>query len=363
MVFSYVGVDGASLDIDDVLIFEPPTCPDPSSLSANNFTINSADLLWVENGSSNNWDIEWGAVGFSPTGTPTIDDTSSNPYPLSGLDIETSYDFYVRSDCGMDNSSDVSAWVGPYTFSTLCDSTGLPYVIDFEGSLSTPDCTSVINDGSGNVWTVVSNPGYGFTTNTLRYAWNTTNAANTWFFTQGLNLIGGQSYTITYDYGNSSATTYDEKLRVAYGTSPSSISMTTTLADYPNILGADLINDSIEFTPATSDIYYFGFQAYSDADEFYLFVDNISIDATLSIDDVTQNQFSYFPNPVKNTLQLNAQNNIQNISIYNMLGQEVLRTTPNNVDSIVNMSALQTGAYFVKVTINDITETVRIIKQ
>ena len=75
------------------------------------------------------------------------------------------------------------------------------------------------------------------------------------------------------------------------------------------------------------------------------------------------NAFTYFPNPVKNTLQLNAQSNIQNVSIFNMLGQEVLRTAPNNVNSTVDMSALQTGAYFVKVTINDRTETVRVIKQ
>jgi hypothetical protein len=46
-----------------------------------------------------------------------------------------------------------------------------------------------------------------------------------------------------------------------------------------------------------------------------------------------------------------------------MLGQEVLRTAPNNIDSTLDMSALQTGAYFVKVTINDRTETVRVIKQ
>jgi hypothetical protein len=84
---------------------------------------------------------------------------------------------------------------------------------------------------------------------------------------------------------------------------------------------------------------------------------------TLGIDIMDTNAFTYFPNPVKNTLQLNAQSNIQNVSIFNMLGQEVLRTAPNNVNSTVDMSALQTGAYFVKVTINDRTETVRVIKQ
>ncbi|HLT34159.1 MAG TPA: T9SS type A sorting domain-containing protein, partial [Aquaticitalea sp.] len=85
---------------------------------------------------------------------------------------------------------------------------------------------------------------------------------------------------------------------------------------------------------------------------------------TLSIDDVAdRDSFTYFPNPVKNELKLTAQSNIQNVSIFNMLGQEVLKSAPNAITSDVDMSALQTGAYFVKVTINDVVETIRVIKQ
>lgn len=73
--------------------------------------------------------------------------------------------------------------------------------------------------------------------------------------------------------------------------------------------------------------------------------------------------FTYFPNPVKNTLNLNAQNTIENVRMYNMLGQEVLRATPNNVDSELDLSNLQTGTYFVKVTIASVTKTIRVVKQ
>ncbi|MCD2259266.1 T9SS type A sorting domain-containing protein [Psychroserpens luteolus] len=76
-----------------------------------------------------------------------------------------------------------------------------------------------------------------------------------------------------------------------------------------------------------------------------------------------ENAFTYFPNPVKGELTLNAQKNIQNVAVYNMLGQEVLRTAPNAVESTINMNTLSQGAYFVQVTIGDVTETVRIIKQ
>ncbi|RCU57750.1 T9SS type A sorting domain-containing protein [Oceanihabitans sediminis] len=84
---------------------------------------------------------------------------------------------------------------------------------------------------------------------------------------------------------------------------------------------------------------------------------------TASIDDFeASNGLSYYPNPVNNTLTLDAKQNIDGVAVYNMLGQEVLRTAPNTVNTEINMSALRSGAYFVKVTIGNATETVRIIK-
>ena len=87
--------------------------------------------------------------------------------------------------------------------------------------------------------------------------------------------------------------------------------------------------------------------------------------ATLSVESFdNENAFTYFPNPVKNELTLKAKNNaIQNISVINMLGQEVLKTTPNTLESNLDMNSLNQGSYFVQVTINGITETIRIIKQ
>ncbi len=86
--------------------------------------------------------------------------------------------------------------------------------------------------------------------------------------------------------------------------------------------------------------------------------------ATLSNDSVdNEASFSYYPNPVKNTLTLNAQNNIETVRMYNMLGQEVMNAKPQTVDSELDMSSLETGTYFVQVTIANVTKTVRVIKQ
>lgn len=87
-------------------------------------------------------------------------------------------------------------------------------------------------------------------------------------------------------------------------------------------------------------------------------------DATLSVESFENDKgFTYFPNPVKNELTLNSQKDIQSVAIFNVLGQEVVRTAPNTISSVIDMKNLSTGAYFVRVTIDNVTETVRIIKQ
>ncbi|MCA0152773.1 FG-GAP-like repeat-containing protein [Winogradskyella vincentii] len=73
--------------------------------------------------------------------------------------------------------------------------------------------------------------------------------------------------------------------------------------------------------------------------------------------------FTYYPNPVKNTLTLNAQNNIENVRVFNMLGQEIISVKPKTIDSELDMSRLETGTYFIQVTIANVTKTVRVVKQ
>jgi hypothetical protein len=88
----------------------------------------------------------------------------------------------------------------------------------------------------------------------------------------------------------------------------------------------------------------------------------ITVDSSLGIDAVSKSSFTYFPNPVSHVLSINASASIDGITIYNMLGQTVVRSTPNTTTTTVDMSGLQTGAYFVQVAINNSIETVRVIK-
>ncbi|ESU20447.1 hypothetical protein FEDK69T_29670 [Flavobacterium enshiense DK69] len=254
-----------------------PTCEPPTALGANNLTSSSASLFWTAGGSETLWNIQWGPSGFA-LGTGTIVNGVANPHLLSGLSPITAYQYYVQTDC---QANGTSTWAGPYSFITPCAAVNIPYLQDFE-SVTTPAipaCALVVNNGTGNVWATASAPGYGFTTKALTYVYHSTYSANTWFFTQGINLTAGTSYRISYNYGNN-ATNYVEKLKVAYGTSAASASMTNVLADHSAINQNAIQYNQIDFTPSATGVYYFGFQAYSGINQFNLSVDNISITVT-----------------------------------------------------------------------------------
>ena len=349
-----------SVGFDDYVLELGPVCPVPTALGVNNVTDTSASLLWTAGGTETAWNIEWGPTGFTQ-GTGTVVNGVTNPHPLSGLTASTTYQYYVQADC---TTNGTSIWAGPFSFTTSCIAATVPYTQDFESATvpNLPSCTSQVNAGTGNLWTVENNPGYGFTTKALRYRWNTTNAANVWFFTQGVNLTAGQQYKISYNYGNAGAS-FPEKLKVAYGTSNTPAAMVTTLADYTNINQATIQNDLIVFTPATDGVYYFGFQAYSAANQFYLIVDNIVVDVNLGTSAFDASSFKAYPNPVTNVLNLSYSSEIASVEVFNMLGQKVLVKELNVAQGQIDMSNLNSGNYLVKVTADGQTKTIKVIKQ
>ncbi len=92
------------------------TCFPPIMLKANNITSTTANLDWTSPNvpQENNWNIELGLKGFSPTGIPTKTATVK-PFIYNGLQPYKTYDYYVQAKClpGLGSS-----WSGPFTFTT-----------------------------------------------------------------------------------------------------------------------------------------------------------------------------------------------------------------------------------------------------
>ncbi|MDQ7918361.1 GEVED domain-containing protein [Mesonia sp. MT50] len=82
----------------------------------------------------------------------------------------------------------------------------------------------------------------------------------------------------------------------------------------------------------------------------------------LSVNTQVFENLSFYPNPVKNQLTLKAGKQIENVEIYNLLGQNVLRNMPNSLEAQLNTDHLQAGVYLMKVTIHKSTKTFKIVK-
>ena len=103
------------MSIDEMTVTTCVACAAPSGLIASNVSADAADLAWTENGSATEWQVSYGAAGFTAgAGTEfTVATTTSN---LSALSSETAYDVYVRAICG---PGDSSAWTSVASFTTL----------------------------------------------------------------------------------------------------------------------------------------------------------------------------------------------------------------------------------------------------
>lgn len=100
----------------DNINFVLGTCSAPTALTATNITPTSVQLGWTETGPASTWDIEYGNAGFTPGSGTMVTGVTNNPYTLTPISPETTYSFYVRSDCGASESP----WTGPFSFTTPC---------------------------------------------------------------------------------------------------------------------------------------------------------------------------------------------------------------------------------------------------
>ena len=255
------------------------SCTKPTGVQTNSLSSTSVTLGWTPPAVVPAEGYEY---VMTTTNTPPATGDAGTPAPSNSVTLAVSqatpYYFWVRSKC---SASLKSAWTEVFAFTTPCDAVGVPYTEDFE-SVTTPalpNCTSAANYGAGNTWVTASPATGAFQTKVLRYNYTYNGAGNTWFYTRGVNLTAGTSYRISYLYGTSSAT-YHEKMKVAYGTDKTPAAMSNVLINYPNLTGVTSATAEIDFTPATSGVYYFGFQAYSASGQNYLYVDNISVNVS-----------------------------------------------------------------------------------
>ncbi|MNX55911.1 hypothetical protein D3C86_866870 [compost metagenome] len=86
-------------------------------------------------------------------------------------------------------------------------------------------------------------------------------------------------------------------------------------------------------------------------------------DTSLSTNSFDNASFKAYPNPVRNLLNLSYTENMSDIAVFNLLGQQVLSKKVNATESQIDMSTLTSGTYLVKVYVGNQVKTLKVVKQ
>lgn len=275
-----VSANGFNMFVDDIVVEQLASCPGASTLSANNITPTSADLNWNELGSATNWNVQWGPSGFA-LGTGTIISTATKPYALNSLTPNSTYSFYVLSDCG---GGDVSGWAGPFTFATPCNPGTIPYFEGFESGFThgTPvgGCWTQQSVTGSDVWNANNTfTDYNRTPRTGNWNAYLKYGNEDWLF-YPVQLNGGTNYTFQMYARQDGATSTDANITVKYGTANNATAMTNSIVASTGIINGAYQQVTGTFTPASSGVYYLGIKGYITSSPWYISIDDISITPT-----------------------------------------------------------------------------------
>ena len=243
----------------------------------------------------------------------------------------------------------------------------VPYATGFE-STDSNECLTIqdVNGGFESGWAVSGDFPTETGDNSMIYTYDSDLPGDDYFFTAGLTLTGGTTYSLSFLYrGGIGVLGYLENLEVEYGTSASAAGMTSMLFVDEGIdtsFDSDFAVAEVDFTPPTDGVYYIGFHSYSDADQGYIQIDDVSVTPSLSINKVDRAALVVYPNPVSDILHIAISETVTSIEIYNLLGQKVLTST-NPETMQVDMSGVSAGTYAAKVASASGTDMVKVVKR
>jgi hypothetical protein len=83
----------------------------------------------------------------------------------------------------------------------------------------------------------------------------------------------------------------------------------------------------------------------------------------MGVSNPTFENFTYYPNPVSNTLMLANSIAISEVAVYNFIGQKVLMASPNALVSSIDMSGLANSIYVVEVVCEGNKQTFKVVKE
>ncbi|WPR71886.1 T9SS type A sorting domain-containing protein [Flavobacterium sp. NG2] len=116
---------------------------------------------------------------------------------------------------------------------------------------------------------------------------------------------------------------------------------------------------------STAKFFQFKFGTASDLSKGHtVYFDNLYLTSSiLSIETFESLNVKMHPNPVTDVLNIEALNTVENVAVYNVLGQEVLSLNPNSNSITIDTNSLKSGVYIIKAIVDGKTASSKFIKK
>ena len=304
----------------------PPNCLPVSNVMVSEITTVGADLSW--DAQPNAVDYTW--MVFEQGADPEVDDavamntTTETSDSVDGLQSDTNYFVIIKTNCGDEDGE--SIFSTPVEFKTAIE----PTIV----SIGNPALESYCYDNG---------------------------EFKEWLF----ESFDGSPLTIEFSQGSvetffDDSATFDDLI----------------IYDGQNDTGIVLFNSDDEAVTAND---LTGLTLIAESGFIYMTLDTdgsiscasgaqteiifeVSIQ-TIGTSQFNDNNFSFYPNPANNRLNLQTTGQVEEVKVFNMLGQQVMKETPKTVSPSLNVEALQVGTYIMNVTIDGTSANFRFIKE
>lgn len=164
-------------------------------------------------------------------------------------------------------------WIEPVA-ETGAPVDNLPYIIGFSDDAQVAEFGIIDANEDAKTWDAYNEA--------MRYSYHSTNDADDWLVSPAILLEEGKEYAFSID-ARANSNNFPERVEVKMGTEAKASAMTKTVIEKTDLVDntyVTLENNSV--TVSKTGYYYFGIHAISDADQYYLFVDNFSLMAPVT---------------------------------------------------------------------------------
>lgn len=293
-------------------------------------------------------------------GTPVTETVTTTIAPSTTYD----YTFTATADLSADNTYEIVAYTTLTGDANANNDTDTLSVINL--ATSTPPYTSgfettqdllgwSIEDANtdGYSWGIFTDAGVSGSGGAA-YSYNSSSSADDYIYTTCLDFDASSTYTLTFQYAAYSAS-YPEKMNVYIGSSPSNTAMTQLIVDLGSITTTTFTASVTNFTVPSTGTYYIGFHAYSDADMYYLLLDDVEINLATGNTTLETKPMNIYPNPT--TGIINISETASEVEVYDLLGNKLMS---EYLTKSVDISNFAKGMYIVKVKNNNEVHTYQI---